>query len=222
MFPWDFTGSSAGKESACNAGDPSLISVLGRYPGEGIGYPLSVFLGFPDGSEVKNPPAMQRPGFNPWIGKSPLRRACQPTPIFFPPWGRKELNMTEWLSTVHVPLAQCICYHHSTVMTTGFSVSSLTITSLRIWTVSINICIINAFPGSTSSKELPANAGDIEMWVWCRGQKDSLEDSLATHSSILAWRIPGTEEPGGLQSTGSQRVGHNWSDLACTHRLHKH
>ena len=95
MFPWDFTGGSAGKESACNAGDPSLISGLGRSPGEGIGYPLSVFLGFPGGSEVKNPPAMLRPGFNPWVGKSPLRRACQPTPIFFPPWGPKESDMTE-------------------------------------------------------------------------------------------------------------------------------
>ena len=36
---------------------------------------------------------------------------------------------------------------------------------------------------------------------------------MATHASILAWRIPGTEEPGGLPSTGSHRVGHDWSDL---------
>ena len=40
---------------------------------------------------------------------------------------------------------------------------------------------------------------------------------MATHSSILAWRIPQTEEPGGLQSIGLQRVGHDWSDLS-THR----
>ena len=40
---------------------------------------------------------------------------------------------------------------------------------------------------------------------------------MATHSNILAWEMPGTEEPGGLQSTGSQRFGHNWRDLACTH-----
>ena len=46
------SGSSAGKESACNAGDPSLIPVLGRPAGEGIGYPL-VFLGFPGGSAGK-------------------------------------------------------------------------------------------------------------------------------------------------------------------------
>ena len=42
----------------------------------------------------------------------------------------------------------------------------------------------------------------------------ALEKEMATHSSVLAWRIPGTEEPGGLPSMGSHRVGHNWSDLA--------
>ena len=41
------------------------------------------------------------------------------------------------------------------------------------------------------------------------GREDPLEKEMATHSSILAWRIPWTEEPGGLQSTGSQRVGHD-------------
>ena len=41
-----------------------------------------------------------------------------------------------------------------------------------------------------------------------------LEKEMATHSSILAWRIPGTEEPGGLPSMGSHRVGHYWSNLA--------
>ena len=44
---------------------------------------------------------------------------------------------------------------------------------------------------------------------------------MATHSSTLAWRIPWTEEPGGLLSMGSHRVGHNWSDLACAHALEK-
>ena len=42
----------------------------------------------------------------------------------------------------------------------------------------------------------------------------ALEKEMATHSSILAWRIPGTAEPGGLQSVGSHRVGHDWGDLA--------
>ena len=48
-----------------------------------------------------------------------------------------------------------------------------------------------------------------ETRVRSLGQEDPLEEGVATHSSILAWRIPWTEEPGGLQSTGSQRVGHD-------------
>ena len=48
-----------------------------------------------------------------------------------------------------------------------------------------------------------------ETWVRSLGLEDPLEKEMATHSSILAWRIPWTEEPGRLQSTGSQRVGHD-------------
>ena len=48
-----------------------------------------------------------------------------------------------------------------------------------------------------------------ETWVQSQGQKDPLEKEMATHSSILAWKIPWTEEPGGLQSMGSQRVRHD-------------
>ena len=58
-------------------------------------------------------------------------------------------------------------------------------------------------------KNLAASAGDIEMPVPSLGQEDPLEEGVATCSSILAWRIPWTEEPGGLQSTASHRVGHN-------------
>ena len=57
------------------------------------------------------------------------------------------------------------------------------------------------------------------MWVWSLGGKDLLEEGTAAQSSILAWRIPWTEELGGLQSMGLKRVRHNWSDLACTHGL---
>ena len=49
-----------------------------------------------------------------------------------------------------------------------------------------------------------------ETWVRSLGQADPLEKEVATHSSILAWKIAGTEEPGGLQSMGLQRVGHDW------------
>ena len=62
-------------------------------------------------------------------------------------------------------------------------------------------------------KNPPANAGDIRDTSSISGSGRSLEEGMATHSSILAWRIPWTEEPGGLQSIGSQRVRHNCSDL---------
>ena len=55
-------------------------------------------------------------------------------------------------------------------------------------------------PGGSDGKESAVQ----ETWVRSLGQEDPLEKSMATHSSILAWRIPWTEEPGGLQSIGSQ------------------
>ena len=58
-------------------------------------------------------------------------------------------------------------------------------------------------------KNLPALPEPQEMRVQSLGQEDALEEKMALHSSILAWRIPRTEEPGGLQSVGSQRVGHD-------------
>ena len=51
-----------------------------------------------------------------------------------------------------------------------------------------------------------------ETWVWSLGQEDPLEEGMAAHSSILAWTVPWTEKPGGLPSTGSQRVGHDYSE----------
>ena len=62
-------------------------------------------------------------------------------------------------------------------------------------------------------KNLPASAGDVRNVGSIPGHKDPLEEGITTHSCILTRRIPWTEEPGRLQSTGSQRVGHNWSDL---------
>ena len=48
-----------------------------------------------------------------------------------------------------------------------------------------------------------------ETWLRSLGREDPLEEEMATHSSILAWKIPWTEEPGGLQAKGSKRVGHD-------------
>ena len=74
------------------------------------------------------------------------------------------------------------------------------------------------FSGGSAVKNLPAVQ---EAYVQSLGQKDPLEEGMATHSSILAWRIPWTQEPGRLQSVGLQRVRHDWSDWACTHASYR-
>ena len=63
-------------------------------------------------------------------------------------------------------------------------------------------------------KNPPASAGDVRDRVRSLSWEDPLEEGMATHSSILAWRIPWTEEPSGQQSMGSHRVGQDWSDSA--------
>ena len=65
------------------------------------------------------------------------------------------------------------------------------------------------FPGGSVVKNLPVNAGDTEMRAPSLGQEDHLEEEVATHSSILAWKILWTEEPGRLQSMWLQRVRHD-------------
>ena len=76
------------------------------------------------------------------------------------------------------------------------------------------IILFRAFQVVLLAKNLPAKAGDIRDLGSFPGWEDLLEEGMATHSSILAWRMPWTEEPGRLQSIESQRVGHNWSNLA--------
>ena len=61
-------------------------------------------------------------------------------------------------------------------------------------------------PGGSHGKKSVCNAGDLGLTL---GREDPLEKGMATHSSILAWKIPWTEEPGGPQSIGSQRDGLN-------------
>ena len=70
-------------------------------------------------------------------------------------------------------------------------------------------------------KNQPAGTGDAKMWVQSLGQEDPLEKGMATHSSILARRISWTEEPGGLQSMGSQRAGHDREAISTT-KSHVH
>ena len=60
------------------------------------------------------------------------------------------------------------------------------------------------FPGDSDGEASAYNAGDVRDKIQSLGREDALEEGMATHSSILAWRLPRTEEPGGLQSMGSQ------------------
>ena len=91
---WDFPGSSAGRKSACNAGDPGSIHGFGRSPGEGIVYPLKYSWASLVVQLVKNPPAM----WETWVWNIPWRRE-----IFWPgefhglysPWSHKESDMIE-------------------------------------------------------------------------------------------------------------------------------
>ena len=74
------------------------------------------------------------------------------------------------------------------------------------------------FPGDISGKEPPANAGDLRDMGSIPGWgRSPWREYMANHSNILAWRIPWTDELGGLQSKGSQRVRCDWSDLAQAH-----
>ena len=75
------------------------------------------------------------------------------------------------------------------------------------WSDLAGVLILWASLVAQMIKKLPSM---LETWVWSLGQEDPLQKGMVSHSSILAWGIPWTEEPGGLQSMESQRVGHDW------------
>ena len=77
-----------------------------------------------------------------------------------------------------------------------------------LWWMIFDVTTTNCFPHGSDNKE--STCGLRETWVQSLGWEDPLEEGMATHSSILAWGSPWTEEPGGLQSKGSQRVSHDW------------
>ena len=101
-----FPDSSVGKESSCNAGDPSSIPGLGKSAGEGIVYPLQYSWISLVAQLVKNPPAVQETQLQSLAWEGPWRRERLPTPVFWPgefhglysPWGLKESDRTERLS----------------------------------------------------------------------------------------------------------------------------
>ena len=75
-------------------------------------------------------------------------------------------------------------------------------------TIAVDVIYLLNVPIGAGGKEPSCQCRRLkETWVRSPGREDPLEEGMATHSSILAWRIPWTEEPGGLQSIGSRRVG---------------
>ena len=77
----------------------------------------------------------------------------------------------------------------------------------QMWRLHVNVEI--TYKPSLVAQMVKCLSTVWETWVQSLGQKDLLEKEMATHSSILAWKIPWTEEPGRLQSMGSQRVRHD-------------
>ena len=135
--------------------------------------------------------------FDSWFGKIPWRRSWWSTPVFFPGESRTEEPgelqsmgsqrvRHDWsdLACMQVYIYICVC---------------------------VCVCVYLYFGASLlaqSVKNLPAVQ---ETWVRSLGWEDPLEKEMATHYSILAWKFSWTEEPGGLQSMRSQRVGHDWA-----------
>ena len=77
--------------------------------------------------------------------------------------------------------------------------------------------LTQGFPGGARGNEPTCRCRRRkEALIQSLGREEPLEEGMATHSTLLAWKIPWTEEPGALQSIGSRRVKHDWSDLACT------
>ena len=138
----------------------------------------------------------RRHGFDPWVRKIPWKRAWQPTPVFLPRKCLGQRNPAGYSPWGHSELDMTERLTHTHAVTRA------------LW-----VLLIGASQVALVVKNLPANARD-QMWVPSLSWEDPLEEGMATHSSILAWRIPWAEETDRLQSIGSHRVGHDWSNLA--------
>ena len=79
-----------------------------------------------------------------------------------------------------------------------------------LWSLEMVCTLVRGFSSGSVVKNLPAMQ---ETWIQSLGRENPLEEGIATHSSILAWKIPWTEEPGGLQFMGLYRVGHIWAHI---------
>ena len=168
------------------------------------------------------------------------RRQWHPTPVLLPgkshgwrslvgcsPWGGKESDMTEWLH-FHFSLScigegngnplQCSCLENPRDRGAWWAAIygvTQSWTWLKWLSSSSSTYEKEGFPGGASDKE--TNYQCRRQETWSLSWKHPLEEGMATPSSILAWRIPLIEKPGGLRSLGSQRVRHEWSNLTHMH-----
>ena len=141
-----------------------------------------VNLGFPGGSVVEN-------GRSPGEGNgNPLQYSCLGNPMDREAWWVTVHGVAKELDTTYWPNSNSIILKKKIVE--------------KIFANLISWRGILSFPGGSVVKNLPAMQ---ETWVQSLGWEDLLAKEMATHSSILAWRIPWTEEPGWLQSVGLQR-----------------
>ena len=182
--------SSAGKESACSAGVSSSIPRLERSPGEGTGYPLQYSWASLVAQTVRNLPAMRETwvlslGWKDLGWEDPWRRVWQPIPVKSFPGNSAGKEAT------------CSAGDPGSIPGMGRSPGEGIGYSLQYYWATLVAQMV---------KNPPAMQEDLGLIL---GWEDPLEKGMITHSSILAWRIPWTEEPGRLQSMGPQRVRHN-------------
>ena len=122
----------------------------------------------------------RRSRLDPWVGKILWTGKWQPTPVLLPGKSHGQRSMVGYIQGVAE--------------------------SRHNWVTSLSL----SFLGSLVSEMVKNLLVMQETQVPSLGWEDALEKGMATHSSVPVWRIPWTEEPGGFQSIGSQRVSHNW------------
>ena len=131
--------------------------------------------------------------FDPWVGKTPWRRKWLPTPVFqyscLDPMDRGAWGAYSPWGLKESDTIEWLIHTH----------------------IFVYIYTYKCFPGGSAVKNLLVMQEMQETRVLPLVWEDPLEKGMTTHSSILAWRIPWTEEPGGLQSMGSQRVIQDWA-----------
>ena len=138
-------------------------------------------------------------------------------------WGQKE----KWASEDEMAAQHHQCNEHELGQTPGDGEGQGGLVYCSLWGCkewdmtgwlnNNNNELFMGFPSGSAVKNLPAMQELQGVWVQSLGREDPLEEGMATHSNILSWRTAWTEEPGRLQSIGSQRVRYDWSNLARIH-----